>query len=330
MPAKSSQIIAWGRYLPEKILTNDYFASYLDTNDEWIVQRTGIKERRIRSEHESNTSMAVGAAQEALKMAGMTPKDLDCIIVCTTSPDYLLPPAGGTVQHGLGATCPAFQIAAGCAGWPYGVQVADSFIKTGVYHTVMVIGVEVPSYGLDYQDRNTCILFGDAAAATILQGTDEELGVLATEIGTEGAGAQAIWIEGGGSLHPFNQEILESRKMFGKMDGQAVFKFATRVIHSALPSIVKKAGFDLDDVDLFITHQANLRIIEAGARMLEIPIEKFFVNLQKYGNTSAASVPLAMIEAIEEGRLKAGDLVAMVAFGSGLSWGSVMMRMGKI
>lgn len=328
MPAKYSHIIGWGRYVPEKVLTNDYFASYLNTSDEWITQRTGIKERHVRTEQDTNTSMAVAASQEALRVAGLTAQDLDCIIVCTTSPDYLLPPAGGMVQQGLGATCVAFQVAAGCAGWPYGAVMADSLIKSGMYNTVLVIGVEVPSYALDYNDRNSCILFGDAAAATIFQGTDRPVGMLAAELGTDGEGSKAIWIEGGGAAMPCSQEVVDKGLHYGKMDGQAVFKFASRVIGSALKGVVEKANLTLDDISLFIPHQANLRIIEHGAKQLGQPLEKFYTNLQKYGNTSAASVPLAMVEAIEEGRLKAGDLLAVVAFGTGLSWGAAVFKMG--
>jgi 3-oxoacyl-[acyl-carrier-protein] synthase-3 len=329
MPPRYARIIGWGRYVPERILTNAYFAAYLDTSDEWITQRTGIKERRVRTEKDTNTSMAVAAGQEALAVAGITPQELDCIIVCTSSEDYPLPPAGGMVQAALGATCTAFQLSAGCSGWVYGSVVADSLIKTGQYHTVLVIGVELPSYALDYQDRNTCILFGDAAAATVMQASDTPCGILSSELGTDGKGAKAIWIEGGGSAMPVSQEVLDKRLQYGKMNGPEVFKFATRVIGSSLNNVIEKAGLTPDDIDLFIPHQSNLRIIETAARLMNQPMDKFYVNLERYGNTSSASVPLAMVEAIQEGRIQPGDTVAMVAFGVGLSWGAMVVKMGE-
>jgi len=321
-----AEMIGWGRYVPDNIITNDYFARYLDTSDEWITQMTGIKERRLRTENDTNTSMASAAAQQALATAGIRAQDLDCILVCTSSQDHPLPPAGGMVQHTLGATCPAFQISAGCSGWVYGAVVADSFIKAGLYNTVLVIGVEIPSYALDFEDRNTAVLFGDAAAATVFRATEERKGVLAAELGTDGAGAKAIWVEGGGSAMPFSQEVLDGRKHLGKMDGPAVFKFATRVMGTSLKNVIAQAGLTPDDVNLYIPHQANLRIIQTAAKFMEQPLEKFYVNVHRYGNTSSASVPLAMVEAIEEGRLQRGDTLAAVAMGTGLTWGALVIQ----
>jgi len=326
--ARYSHIIGWGRYVPDRIMTNDDFAAYLDTSDEWIRQRTGIEQRHLRTENDTNASMSVAAAEKALDVAGLTPQDIDCIMVCTNSPDYLLPAQGSLVQHGLGASCPAFQVAVGCAGWAYGAVLADSLIKSGLYDTMLVIGSEVPSYGLDYDDRNTCILFGDAAAATVFQVTDRPIGIQTSELGSDGEKAMSLAISGGGVAKPFSQEVLDNRSHYGHMNGQEVFKFATRVMQSALKNVVEQADLSLDDIDLFIPHQANLRIIELAARQLGQPLEKFYVNVQKYGNTSAASVPLAMVEAIEDGTLKPGDTVAAVAFGAGLSWGAMVMQMG--
>lgn len=325
---RNSHIIGWGRYVPERVMTNDDFAAYLDTSDEWIVQRTGIKQRHFRTENDTNASMSIAASQDALAVAGMTPQDLDCIIVCTNSPDHLLPAQGGFVQDGLGATCPAFQIAVGCSGWAYGAVVADGLIRSGLYDTILVIGSEVPSFGLDFDDRSSAILFGDAAAATIFQVTDRPIGILSSELGSDGSKARSLFIPAGAVAQPFSQEVLDNKLHFGTMNGREVFKFATRIMQSSLTNVVEKAGLTLDDINLFIPHQANLRIIELTAAMMGQPLEKYYVNIQKYGNTSAASVPLAMVEAIEDETLKPGDTIAVVAFGAGLSWGAAVIQMG--
>ena len=328
MTERYARITGWGRYVPEKVLTNAELEKMVDTNDDWITQRTGIKERRIRTENDTNASMAAAASREAMKVAGIEAIDLDFIIVCTSSPDYLLPSAGSLVQDLLGAECGAVQLTAGCSGWAYGAVMADSLIKSGAYNTVLVVGVEIVSFGLDYTDRGTCILFGDAAAATVFQLSEQPSGILASELGSEGAGAKALWVPGGGSTNPFNQKVLEDRLHYIQMDGKEVFKFASRVVGGSLKRVIAKAGLLPEDIDLFIPHQANARIIEAGARLMRQPIEKFYMNLHKYGNTSAASVPLAMVEAIEEGRLKEGDKVAIVAFGAGLTWGAAVIQLG--
>ncbi|NJL93458.1 MAG: ketoacyl-ACP synthase III [Anaerolineae bacterium] len=328
MTERYARLTGWGRYVPEKRLTNVDLEKMVETSDEWITQRTGIKERRIRGEKDTNTSMAVAAGQEALKVAGISAQDLDFIIVCTSSPDYLLPSAGSLVQDALGADCGAVQVTAGCSGWVYGAVMADALIRAGVHNAILVIGVEIVSYGIDYTDRKTCVLFGDAAAATVFQASDQPSGILASELGSDGAKAQALWVPGGGSAWPISPEVVEQRQHYIQMDGPEVFKFASRVVGSSLKRTIAQAGLLPEDIDLFIPHQANARIIEAGARFMRQPIEKFYMNLQYYGNTSAASVPLALVEAIEEGRLKDGCKVAMVAFGAGLTWGSVVIQMG--
>lgn len=325
-----AKITGWGKYIPERILTNRELETMVDTTDEWILQRTGIKERRLRTSEDTNTSMSVKAAQEALTVAGLTPQDLDFIIVCTSSPDYLLPSAGSTVQAALGATCGAVQLTAGCSGWAYGAVMANSLIKSGAYSTILVVGVEIVSFGIDYTDRGTCILFGDAAAATVFQVSEAQTGILSFELGSDGDKAQALWVPGGGSTEPISQGVVDRRSHFIKMDGQEVFKFAARVVASSLTRVVNQAGLSLEDIDLFIPHQANARIIEAGSRLLDQPMEKFFVNVHKYGNTSAASVPLAMVEAIQEGRIQDYDKIAIVAFGAGLTWGSAVIQMGEV
>ncbi|MBI5929537.1 MAG: ketoacyl-ACP synthase III [Chloroflexi bacterium] len=324
-----AKIAGWGKYVPERVLTNADLEKMVDTSDEWITQRTGIKERHLRTEKDTNSSMAVAASIPAIEMAGLTAKDLDLIIVATSSPDYLLPPVSSQVQHMLGAECGAFQLGAGCSGWVYALTTADQFIKAGGYHNILVVGVEIISFALDYTDRTTCVLFGDAAAAVVLTATDQPSGVLAYELGSDGSGAEALIVPAAGSTKPINHERVENREQFIRMDGQAVFKFATRAVAGSLKRVVAQAGLLPDDIALFIPHQANARIVEAGAKLLRQPLDKFYLNVHKYGNTSAASVPLAMVEAIEEGRLKPGDKVAMVAFGAGLTWAAVVVQMGE-
>lgn len=330
MSRKRAQITGWGKYVPPNVLTNDDLAKMVDTNDEWIVSRTGIKERHIRGEGETTASLSVAASRDALAVAGLTPADLDLIIVGNSSPDYLLPASGNTVQHELGATCPAFTLSAGCSGFVYSLVTGTQFVESGVYKNVLVIGADIISYALDYTDRSTCILFGDAAAAVVLQPTDEEVGLMSFELGSDGGQAQHLWVPGGGTVNPVSQSVVDNREAYIRMNGQEVFKFAVRKLTGSLKNITEQAGLTMDDLDVIIPHQANLRIIETAAKMLGVPLDRFFVNLHKYGNTAAASIPLALVEAIEEGRVKSGDTVGMVAFGSGLSWAGAVVRMGVL
>ncbi len=328
MSERYAKITGWGKYVPERVLTNADLEKMVETSDEWITTRTGIKERHIRGENETTSSMAVAASREALKVAGIEPTDLDLIIVATSSPDYLVPPVSSQVQDMLGAKCGAFSLVAGCSGWVYGLATAAQFITSGAYDRVLVVGVEIISFALDYTDRTTCVLFGDAAAATVGEVSDEPGGVLSFELGSDGSGAMALIVPDGGTAHPFSQRTLDERRQYLRMNGQEVFKFAVRTLAASLKRTVYQAGLTPDDIDLYIPHQANARIIEAAAKQMRVPMDKFYVNVDRYGNTSAASVPLAMVEAIEEGRLKDGDLVAMCAFGAGLTWASVVMKMG--
>lgn len=329
MTKRRAEITGWGKYVPEKILTNDDLSKIVDTNDEWITSRTGIKERRIRSESDTTTSMASAASLDALAVAGLQPSDLDLIIVANSSPDYLLPSPANYLQHALGATCPAFTLAAGCSGFVYSLVTAHQFIETGAYKNVLVVGVELVSYALDYTDRSTCILFGDAAAAVVLQPSNTDAGVISFELGSDGSQAHHLWVPGGGTVNPVSQKVVDNREHYIRMNGQEVFKFAVRKLTTSLNNITANAGMTVADLDLIIPHQANLRIIEFAARQLEMPMDKFFVNVHKYGNTSAASIPLALVEAIQEGRLKSGDVTGMVAFGSGLSWAGAVVKMGE-
>ncbi len=324
-----AEIKGWGKYVPSKVLTNDDLSKMVDTSDEWITARTGIKERRIRTENDTTTSMACAAANDALAVAGLTAADLDLIVVANSSPDYLLPAPANLIQHALGTKCPALTVAAGCSGFVYALVTASQFIQTGAYKNVVVIGVELISYALDYTDRSTCILFGDAAAAVILQPSYTDAGVMTFELGSDGEHAQHLMVPGGGTRKPLSQEVIDNREMYIRMNGQEVFKFATRKLISCLGNITANAGMSPADLDLIIPHQANLRIIEYAADKLQLPMDKFFINLHKYGNTSTASIPLALVEAIEEGKLKPGDVTGMVAFGSGLSWAGVVIKMGE-
>lgn len=328
MSQRYARITGWGKYVPARVVTNDDLARIIDTSDEWISSRTGIRERHIRAENDTTSSMGAAAGREALISAGLTPADLDLIIVASSSPDHLLPSVASQIQDLLGAHCGAFTLVAGCAGWVYALATASQFIAAGTYNRVLVIGAEIISFALDWTDRTTCVLFGDAAAATVLEASEEPGGVLAVELGSDGAGAHALYVPDGGSTSPFTQRTLDERRQYLRMNGPDVFKFAVRTLASSLKRTIYQAGLTPDDIALFIPHQANARIIETAARQMHVPVEKFYVNIDRYGNTSAASVPLAMVEAIEEGRLKDGDLVAMCAFGAGLTWASVVMKMG--
>ena len=328
MSERYAKITGWGKYVPARVLTNHDLAQMVDTSDEWITTRTGIKERRVRTENDTTSSMAVAAAREALQVAGLSPKDLDLIIVATSSPDYLLPSVASQVQHMLGAECGAFTLVAGCSGWVYALATASQYITAGAYRRVLAVGVEIISFAMDFTDRTTCILFGDAAAATVVEASDEPGGLLSFELGSDGSGAMALYVPDGGTVSPISQRTIDERRQYLRMDGAEVFKFAVRTLASSLKRTVYQAGLTPDDIDLFIPHQANARIIEAAARQMRVPFDKFYLNLDRYGNTSAASVPLALVEAIEEGRLKDGDLVAMCAFGAGLTWATAVMQIG--
>lgn len=328
MSQRYAKITGWGKYVPARVVTNDDLARMVDTSDEWITSRTGIRQRHLRTENDTTSSMAAAAGRAALASAGLAPHDLDLIIVASSSPDHLLPSVASQVQDQLGAACGAFTLVAGCAGWVYALATASQFIAAGTYNRILVIGAEIISFAIDWTDRTTCVLFGDAAAATVVEASEEPGGVLAVELGSDGAGAQALFVPDGGSASPFSARTLPDRRQYIQMDGPQVFKFAVRTLASSLKRTIYQAGLTPDDIDLFIPHQANLRIIETAARQMRVPAEKFYVNLQRYGNTSAASVPLALVEAIEEGRLKDGDLVGLSAFGAGLTWATVVMKMG--
>ena len=268
-----------------------------------------------------NTStLSVLAAQAALAQAGLIPADIDLILVASSSPDHLLPAVSSEIQHQLGANCGAFTLVAGCTGFVYSLVTAQQFIATGAYRTILVIGAEVISRNIDWTDRNTCVLFGDGAGAVIMQASEEPTGVMAFELGSDGAGAEHLMIPLG-IAHPATHEAVDKKYPFIRMNGREVFKFATRTLARSAAETIGRSGLSIHDIDLMIPHQANARIIELAARQMGLPMEKVFVNIDKYGNTSAASIPIALTEAIEQGRVKEGDKLVLVGFGAGLDVG---------
>jgi 3-oxoacyl-[acyl-carrier-protein] synthase-3 len=324
---KYGRIVGWGKYAPTRILTNDELAKMVDTSDEWIRARTGIRQRHMATEGETTTTMSVAASRAALERAGLTPLDLDLIILATTSPDHLLPAASSMVQDALGAKCGAFQLQAGCTGFVYGLAAAQAFISTGLHKNILVIGAETISRNVDWQDRETCVLFGDGAGAVIVQACDEPTGVLSFVLGSDGSGAEHLKIRLG--VHEvMTPEAIARGEHFIHMNGREVFKFATRVMVQAALEAINQAGMSLSDIDLLIPHQANLRIIELAARHLNLPMDKVVVNIQNYGNTSTASIPIALVETIEAGRVKEGDTLCLVGFGAGLTWAAAVVRWG--
>ncbi|MGH2405492.1 MAG: beta-ketoacyl-ACP synthase III [bacterium] len=316
-----------GLSIPPRVMTNHEIEALVDTSDEWIQTRTGIRERRVAADEVATSDLALDAAREALGRAGVAASDLDLIIVGTATPDMLFPATACLVQDRLGAKqAGAFDASAACSSWAYAVAVGHAAVAAGRADTVLVIGAETLSRIVDWTDRATCVLFGDAAAAVVLRPCAADAGFLAFHLGSDGAGGSLICLPAGGSRVPASRESVAARGHYLKMNGREVYKFAVRVIPRAIESVVAQAGYTIDDVDCFIPHQANLRIIEAAARRLGQPLDRFFVNVERYGNTSSASVPVALYEAVEQGRVRAGDLIAFVAFGGGLTWGAAAMR----
>lgn len=323
---RSVGVIGTGKYVPEKILTNSDLEKMVETNDEWIVSRTGIKERHIAAPEQATSDLCYEAAIKALESAGMTAADLDLIIIATVTPDTFFPSTACVLQDKLGAKkAAAFDLSAACSGFVYGLATATNFIKTGMYNNALVIGADTLSRITDYTDRNTCVLFGDGAGAVILGEVPEGRGFQSFDLGAEGAGGNLLKLEGGGSRLPASQETVEGNKHYIYMNGREVFKFAVRVMGTATDNVLDKAGRTKEDIDLFVPHQANIRIIQSAMQRLDLSPDKCVINVDKYANTSAASIPLALVEAAEEGRMKAGDCVLMVGFGGGLTWGASVL-----
>ncbi|GIO30045.1 MULTISPECIES: beta-ketoacyl-ACP synthase III [Paenibacillus] len=319
-------IIGTGMYVPEKVLTNADLEKMVDTNDEWIVSRTGIRERHIAADDQATSDLCYEAAVKALESAGMTADQLDLIIVATITPDTFFPSTACILQDKLGAKkAAAFDLSAACSGFVYGLATASNFIGSGMYNNALVIGADCLSRITDYTDRNTCVLFGDGAGAVILGEVPEGRGFQSFDLGAEGAGGTLLKLEAGGSRMPASVETVEGKKHYIYMNGREVFKFAVRVMNTATGDALKKAGKTKEDIDLFVPHQANIRIIQSAMERLELSESKVVVNVDKYANTSAASIPLALVEAAEQGRIKEGDCVLMVGFGGGLTWGASVL-----
>lgn len=323
-----ASITGWGHYAPTNVMTNDDLARHMDTSDEWIRSRSGIRERRFAEEGETTATMSVESGRRALDRAGLDARDLDLILVASSSPDYLTPPVSSQVQHGLGAPgVGAMQITVGCTGWVYALVTAEQFIKTGAYQNILVIGTELISRWLSWENRSTAVLFGDGSGAVVVQASDEPAGILGHVLGSDGSGAEDIIVPAGGVAYPLTHERLEANEYNVKMNGREVFRFATRIMGSALDEALARADRTVEDIDLFVPHQANARIIEYAANEAGLPHEKVVVNVDRYGNTSAASVPLALAEALDEGRARPGDTIAFVAFGAGLTWASAIFQL---
>lgn len=324
---KRTGILGLGKYLPENILTNADLERMVDTTDEWITTRTGIKERRIASENEATSDMAVKAAKGALQMAGLTPKDIDLIIVATITPDMFFPSTACQVQHKLGArNVPAFDVSVACSGYVYGLTIADQFIKSGFYKHALVIASEKLSAVTDWEDRATCVLFGDGAGAAVL-GPSDNGGILAANLGADGSKGDLLQLPAGGSRMPASIKTVENKLHTIKMEGNVLFKHAVKIMADAALAVTEPLGITGDDIDIIIPHQANIRILNGVAKKLGVnPKEKLYLNIEKYGNMSAASSAVAFTEAVEEGRIKKGDTILMDAFGGGLTWGALVIK----
>jgi 3-oxoacyl-[acyl-carrier-protein] synthase-3 len=319
-----AHITGWGMSAPEKILTNDDLSKLVDTNDQWIRERTGIHQRHVARDDQFPSTLAVEASFKALTIANLRPTDLDLIICSTSSPEYIFPATACLVQDQLGATkAGAFDLLAACSGFIYALNMGAQAIRSGSIKNALIIGTETLSRFVNWKDRSTCILFGDGAGAFVLQASDLPGGVLSAVMHSDGSGGNLLTLEGGGSRHPATESTVHDGKHYIKMDGNEVFRFATRVMASATLEVLDCSGLTVDDIDWIVPHQANIRIIQAAARGLKLPMDRFIVNLEKYGNTSTASIPIAMVEAIEKGQIKVGDKLVMVGFGAGLTWGAL-------
>lgn len=319
-----AHITGWGMAAPEPILTNDDLSKMVDTNDAWIRERTGIRERRIARENEFPSTLGVEASIKALTVANLRPTDLDLIICTSSSPEYIFPATACLIQDQLGASkAGAFDLLAACSGFIYALNMGAQAIRSGSIKSALIVGSETLSRFINWKDRNTCILFGDGAGAFVLQASDKPGGVLSAVMHSDGSGGDLLTLQGGGSRYPASESTLHDGRHYIQMDGKEVFRFATRVMASATQEALACAGLTVDQVRWIIPHQANIRIIEAAARGLKLPMDRFIVNLERYGNTSTASIPIAMVEALEKGQIEPGDKLVMVGFGAGLTWGAL-------
>jgi 3-oxoacyl-[acyl-carrier-protein] synthase-3 len=319
-----AHITGWGMAVPERVLTNADLEKIIDTNDKWIIERTGIRERHIANEGQTTSSLAVDAAWNALAIAKLKPTEIDLIICATSTPEYLFPATACLVQDRLGATkAGAFDLSAACTGFIYALNMAAQAIKSGSIQNALVVGAETLSQFINWEDRNTCILFGDGAGALVLQTSEDAGGIITSVMHSDGSGGNLLIIPAGGSKSPASEATVREGMHFIHMDGREVFRFATRVMAQATREVVTLADLTLDDIRWIIPHQANSRIIEAAARGLKLPMDRFVVNVDRFGNTSTASIPIAICEAASDGRLKKGDKIVLVGFGAGLTWGAL-------
>ena len=322
-----AHITGWGMAVPQRVLTNTELSQMVNTTDEWIFSRTGIRQRHIAGKEETTASLALKAGLDALLVANLKPSELDLIIVATSSPEYTFPATACMVQDQLGATrAGAFDLSAACTGFIYALIMASQAVQNGSIRNALVIGSETLSRLVNWQDRNTCILFGDGAGAFVVQASEEPGGYLSGVMRSDGSGGDLLIIPGGGSANPTTVETAHDGLQFIQMNGREVFRFATRVMAQATQEAVTKAHLTMEDIKLIVPHQANIRIIEAAAKGLSVPIERCFVNLDHYGNTSTASIPIATFEALQKGLIKPGDHIVFVGFGAGLTWGSAVVQ----
>ncbi len=326
-PLNGVHLTGWGRYAPELVLTNAELERLVETSDDWIVTRTGIRERRIAGPDETAASMGSIAARRAIAVAGLDPAEIDLILLATVSGDHPFPATASLVKEAIGnVRAPAMDVAAACSGFIYACSLAQAQIVAGMTHHVLVIGSELLSRFVDYTDRGTCVLFGDGAGAVVLSASEEPGGTLGISLTTEPSGAYMIWVPSGGSASPARPDTLRQGGHYLRMEGRETYRFATRTMASTARAALEQAGLTTDQIDLFIPHQANIRIIEVVAKGLGVPMERVFVNVGRYGNTSAASVPIALAEAVDAGRVKVGDRLAMVAFGAGFTSGALALQ----
>lgn len=323
-----AHVTGWGMAVPERVLSNHDLEQIVDTNDQWIVDRTGIRERRIAARHETTASLGTQAALRALQGTEVSPAELDLIIVATSSPEHIFPATASIIQDRIGAgKAGAFDLSAACTGFIFGLNMAAQAVRSGSIDTALVIGAETLSRIVNYDDRGTAILFGDGAGAFLIEGRDWPGGILSCVMRSDGSGGELLSVPAGGSHMPTTPETVSKNLHFIHMNGREVFRFATRVMASATREAAEEAGVELEDVALIVPHQANYRIIEAAARGLKMPMERFAVNIERYGNTSTASIPIAFCEAYDQGRVRAGDNLILVGFGAGLTWGALAMRL---
>jgi 3-oxoacyl-[acyl-carrier-protein] synthase III len=327
--SKYAAITGWGMAVPERVLTNAELERIVSTSDEWIQTRTGIRERRIAGPGESTSTLATEAGRRALELAGLAPEAVDLIVLATCTPDRPFPATACTVQANLGIErAAAFDIAAACSGFVYGMAVGTSMIRSGAARNVLFIAADVFTHYINWNDRNTCVLFGDGAGAVVLQPSDEPYGQLSNVLGASGKDEDLMAVDVGGTRMPATAELLEQGRQYVYMNGREIFKLAVRGMGDSSLQAISEAGLVPDDISLIVPHQANIRIIEATAKRLGAPMDRVFVNIDRYGNTSAATIPIALVEAAEQGRLHAGDNVLLTAFGGGLTWASSVVRWG--